>query len=380
MRTCVLLIGIVGALRAAPVPMPDPNPDPPFKAFRDLGEVSRYGNYLDATPDGRQLVIAGHSTFLFVYDLPTGKVVHKLNTEESIQDAAVSPDGKLLATAEWRHGVKVRDLKTMEVLHTVKGKADLSAAQVRFLSARRIGVHSWWGSRSQTWTYDLDTEKETGYEVFDRTDKQTSYVREWMRGGGRFLLATDWGYDAANRLRDRHTIWATDPETGKRSKPIDLKPHDLFQFDISPDGKRVIVMEPGESPRVVEMETGKTVLDLPGHARWVTAASFSPSGRLIATASGLSEDGHARCYTTKYSPRDASPEMIVRSAVNGRVIGALKDELRRHDVMRLRFSRNGQYVVAQTAERRILLWGAFPRLPDKPEPLLTGFEGVKKAK
>src|SRR5262245_52692796 len=104
MRTRVLLAGglmlLVGATSAAPVPMPDPNPDPPFKAFRDLGEVSRYGNYLDGTPDGRQLVIAGHSTFLFVYDLPAGRVVHKLNTEESIQDAAVSPDGKLLATAE----------------------------------------------------------------------------------------------------------------------------------------------------------------------------------------------------------------------------------------------------------------------------------------
>src|SRR5262245_4819065 len=122
----VLLIGIVGALPAAPVP--DPNPDPPLQAFRELGDVSDWGKYLDATPDGRQLVIAGHSTFLFIYDLPTGKVVHKLNTEETIQDAAVSPDGKLLATAEWRHGVKVRDLRTMEVLRTVKGTAGLSAS------------------------------------------------------------------------------------------------------------------------------------------------------------------------------------------------------------------------------------------------------------
>jgi WD40 repeat protein len=139
-------------------------------------------------------------------------------------------------------------------------------------------------------------------------------------------------------------------------------------------------MQPGDSPRVVDLKTGKTVSTLTGHERWVTAAAFSPNGRLIATASGMWEDGHARCYTKNYSPADALPEIIVRHAGSGRVIAKLQDKEKRYDVTQLGFSPNGKYLFARTRDHQLLLWGDLPAMPKKLEPLPDPLSKQKKPK
>jgi WD40 repeat protein len=362
---------------AAPAPLPKPDVEPSFKSFRHLGRLSPWGKVLAVTPDGRQLVIAGHSTFLFTYDLPTGKVVHQFTTKETIQDAAVSPDGKLLVTAEWRDGVIVRDLRTLKVLATVAGGAKLAAAQVRFSAdGTRLFVYSWWGPDSQVWTYDLAEKKETSWPVVKGRDTSTLLVRERFVGHGRFLFAVE--RHSKDGMYHRHRVWLTDPDTGKSTSPLDLNKHDYFQFDVRSDGAQAIVMQPGDAPRVVDLKTGKTVSTLTGHERWVTAAAFSPNGRLIATASGMADDSHARCYTKNYSPADALPEIIVRHAGTGRVIGKLQDKEKRYDVMRLGFSPNGRYVWAKTRDYHLLLWGDLPAMPKELEPLPDPLSKPKK--
>jgi WD40 repeat protein len=363
-----LVVLTTGIAFAAPAPLPKPDVEPSFKSFRHLGRMSPWGKVLAITPDGKQLVIAGHSTFLFTYDLPTGKVVHQFNTKESIQDAAVSPDGKLLVTAEWRDGVIVRDLRTLKVLATVKGGAKLAASQVRFSAdGTRLFVSSWWGSESQLWVYDLVEKTETSWPVVRSRDTSTLLVREGFVGHGRFLFAVERHHK--DGMYHRHRVWLTDPDTGKSTSPIDLNKHDVFQFDVRSDGAQAIVMEPGESPRVVDLKTGKTVSTLSGHERWVTAAAFSPNGRLIATASGKHDDSHGRCYTKNYSPADAVPEIIVRHAGTGRVIGKLQDKEKPYDVMQIGFSPNGKYLFAMTREREVLLWGDLPAMPKEIEAL-----------
>src|SRR4051812_9119522 len=96
LRTVPMLLLFAALAPAAPLPLPR-DVEPAFRDFRSLGRLTPWGGVIGTTPDGRRLVLRGHSTFLFVLDLTSGKVLHELHTRESIQDAALSPDGTLLA-------------------------------------------------------------------------------------------------------------------------------------------------------------------------------------------------------------------------------------------------------------------------------------------
>jgi WD40 repeat protein len=139
-------------------------------------------------------------------------------------------------------------------------------------------------------------------------------------------------------------------------------------------------MQPGFDPRVVSLSTGKTIRTLDGHKRWATCAAFSPDGKLLATASGTTEDAYARVYTTRYPPRDAVTEIILRDASSGRVIATLRDKDKAHDFAWLGFSPDGKYLFAVTRDKEVTLWGRLPPIPAKADPLtkFVGFGEKKK--
>jgi WD40 repeat protein len=364
----------VGGALAAPAPFAKDGATG-WRSVRRLGRLGHYQRLLAISPDGRQLLLNGRSTGLLVYDLAQGKVVRQFPTTESLQDAAVSPDGKTLATAEWRDGVKLRDYRTLKILNTVKGSGNLAASQVRFSrDSKRLVVHSWWGPHVQFWVYDVAARKELGWPAFRRPDTSNLLVRECLKGNNPWLFSVEQHYDPDRGLYHRHRAWLTDPATGKRTPTVELHAHDLCQFDVRSDGAQAIVMQPGEAPRVIDLTTGKTLQTLAGHARWVTAAAFSPDGRFIATASGMTEDCHARCYTTRSPPPEAGTEVLLRHAASGRVVARLKDAEEPPDFASVGFSPNGRYLYAVTRDRELWLWGDLPPIAAKPDPFPRSIE------
>jgi WD40 repeat protein len=76
---------------------------------------------IEFSPDGRS-AIASSNSYLFRFDLLTGAIVQSYRGHsESIVGLAISPDGKLLASSDFRRAVFVRDLETGEILHSFFG-------------------------------------------------------------------------------------------------------------------------------------------------------------------------------------------------------------------------------------------------------------------
>jgi WD40 repeat protein len=340
----------------------------PWAEFRSLGKTWQWHTLLGISPDGKKLLLGG-SKVLAIYDLSAGKVVHVLHTQEIVHDASFSPDGEFLAVAEWRDGVTVRDAATMQVVQRLNVGNQLGAWQVRFSrDGRRLVGYSWYGQDKQFWSYNLQEKRMIGWPAGKNVDTARQNMREGLRGWGNHLFSVEKNYDN-NGYCNSYRAWVTNAETGEAGARVELADKDYFQFDLDPEGGRAVVMQPGENPRVVDLKTGKTVITLTGHQRWTTCAAFSRDGKLLATASGTSEDGFARVYTDKYASRAAPTEVIVREAATGKTIAISPDGEKKYDFASLGFSPDGNYLWAQTRDKELLLWGRFPALPARMEPL-----------
>ncbi len=347
--------------------------DKPWAAVRSLGKLWQWHTLLGISPDGTKLLLGGYSSILAVYDLGAGKVVQTLRTRESVQDAAFSPDGKLLAVAEWRDGVTLRHATTMDVVANLNGSAKLGAWQVRFSrDGRRLVGYSWWGPAKQFWSYDLRDKEEIGWPAGKNEDTEKCMMREGLRGWGHHLFSVE--KERAKGYYTGYRVWVTDAATGKPGAKTNLGDKDYFQFDLDAEGVRAVIMQPGEDPRLVDLTTGKTIRTLPGHERWVTCAAFSPNDQLLVTASGTTEDGFARVYSNKSTRPAARTEIILRDVATGAVVAAHHDPQKNHDYARIGFSPNGKYVWALTREKELVLWGQFPTIPAQADPF-PNFDG-----
>ncbi|MBI3862253.1 MAG: PQQ-binding-like beta-propeller repeat protein [Planctomycetia bacterium] len=78
-----------------------PQPPPQLVAVIGDGRLSHWGWILKVamTPDGRRLVTAGRDGTARIWDAATGKELHCLTDLDSINGIAISPNGKVLATA-----------------------------------------------------------------------------------------------------------------------------------------------------------------------------------------------------------------------------------------------------------------------------------------
>ena len=382
------LFALTRQVPAAPAPSQNPEPPPRSEArfwsapkARTFGKLTMYHHVLAFSPDGGEMVIE-YGRNVYVYDLTRGKIVRQFSTNESVHGADVSPDGKLIATAEWREGTRIRDFRTFKVLDTI-ANAPMGAWYVRFSpdGKRLTGFDSNQAggpTKLQLWVYDVAEKKVSRrWPAYAQPDKHLSYIRDRFVGSRPLLLSVEQMYDGNKGLNEGYRIWLTDPETNKKTKPLTLGKLDYFQFDVSSDGEKAVVMEVGEPARLIETKTGKTLRMLDGHKRWLRAAAFSPRGQLVATATGTRDDGHALCYTQKRSPLDAPTEIIVRSVATGKVVAKWENE-KKLDFYHIGFAPNGRYLWAMTGDYELWLWGGLPEMPDKMEPIPVKLEKKKQ--
>lgn len=322
------------------------------------------------SPDGTKLILCGASRDFAIYDLTAGKVTQSLTAQESIYDASYSPDGTLLAIAEWRDGFTLRDASSLQVLDRFKGSGGLGAWQPRFRpDGKRLTLYSWWHSKKQFWSYDLATRKEIGWPAYEQVDQPTSSVRERFGKAGDYLLSVERERKKEGGRATGFRVWVTDPQNGKIVNKLELQNKDHFQYDISPDGRRAIILQPGELARVVDLETGKSVADLDGHENWVACAAFSPDGRFIVTASGDAARRYGGSLTKKRAPRDASNHVILHDAETGHSVAVLGHRDVKRSYYKIGFSRDSRYIHATTDDKEVIVWGRLPSIPWRTDPL-----------
>jgi hypothetical protein len=322
---------------------------------------------------GTEITFFGYSRAYWAYDLTLGRVVRQVACpDESVHDACYSPDGKLLATAEWTAGLKLRDARTGRALTTLKPDGGLGAFYAKFLPDGKLAAYCWraqagQGSpmKEQLALWDVTAQRLLGWPVTERVEASGEIIRPRFLGAGRQLLSLKTKRERGYVVARSATL--TDPADNKTSRTVALDMDDDFVFDGSPDGRTLLVSNLNRPPRLVSVETGKTVQVLVGHRQYVTCGAFSPDGKLAATASGTTRP--TRLAPPVAPPKEAPTEIILWDVATGRSVATLRDKVAQ-DYSRIRFSPDGKFVVALTkpekpggSERKggqMILWGKVP--------------------
>jgi WD40 repeat protein len=83
------------------------------------------------TPDGRRAVSAAWDRTLKVWDLATGAVLHTLEShKDGVSAVAVTPDGRRAVSASGDKTLKVSDLATGAVVATFTADGDVCACAI----------------------------------------------------------------------------------------------------------------------------------------------------------------------------------------------------------------------------------------------------------
>jgi WD40 repeat protein len=365
------LLAVAGSAVAVPKLKGEPKPSGPeaFGEVRIVGERMPCSEFV-ITPDGSRVVFFSYNRGYYVFDVAKGKITEQFTGYPAFHDLTFSPDGKLMATAEWWDGVKVRDAKTGEVLREIKPEGELGAFYATFLPSGKLTAYCWRSTagagstmKEQLPLWDPTTGKAVEREIIERVEKR-ELTRRWFVGPGRHMLNMTWKTNERG-FEESRSCTLTDPATNKESARVHLEVDD-FVCDAAPAGHTILVSKWKGETRLIDVASGKVTCKLKGHMQMVTCGAFSPDGKRVVTASG----SRTRSNPSHYGIMKGLTEIILWDAATGEEIAAIRDSKQSKDLHQIRFSPDGNFVVAMGPSEgptkngmkggELVLWGKLP--------------------
>ncbi len=287
----------------------------------------------------------------------------RFSSPDTATDVAFSPDGSLLAVAEYGAGFTVRELPSGRVLLRVRDRGAVTFTLRFFADGRRLVVA---GEDPALRVWDV-VQGEPLLEYEHPALGPTSFV---ALSADESLLATR----SAN-LSDL-ALWSV--EDGSLVRVIAGPGPRVVGAEFSPDGTEIAIATIMGPPWIASVASGETIRTLPAPADTdVLWASYAPDGASLLTAA---TDGAATLWdratgeptmrmtleeeSIYYAIFSPDGQRIATAGARGtvsiweRATGRIETSLREHgdSVLAVAFSSDGQQLASVGLDRATLLW------------------------
>jgi WD40 repeat protein/serine/threonine protein kinase len=296
-------------------------------------------------PDGRRVLSAGHDKVAILWDIETGKALHKLEGHnDQVLFVAFSPDGKRALTSSKDKMIRMFDVDKGQFQQAFQGHSGPVWAAVfrpdpdpQALSKPDLQqVFS--GSADRTarlWTVRAAKEIR---QFRGHTDQINSVA---VTPDGKRGLTGSWD----------KTIRLWDLEAGNEIKRFDSPGANVHSVAISPDGRQALSGSADHLVKLWDMETGQCLRVFPGHSDAVWFVTFSPDGQRALSAS-------------------ADKTIRLWDLASGQQERVFTDH--KAGVTGVAFSPDGRIAVSSSVDQTVRVWGL-------PAPPLIPYAAVDQA-
>jgi WD40 repeat protein len=337
---------------------------------RDWQNVARLrgdteiGGMVNFSPDG-QLVATLSGDTVHMWNANTGFHLTELRGHiGKVVTAAFSPDSQLMVTGGYDGTARVWEARTGRGLKELRGHTS-KVVSVAFSPNGRLALTSSWDGTSRIWEVSTG---QTWKELHGHMSGRGLAGKAAFSPDGKWAV-TSGGYEAR--------VWVVIRD----DVATELRGHtdQVMGATFSPNGKLVASASKDRTARIWDARTGFILKELRGHTDWIRSAEYSPDGKLLVTASadktarvwevdtgrGLQElRGHTnRVWSAAFSP---DGRHVVTASEDGTAqiweasAGRSIVELRGHTdrVDNAKFSPDGRFVVTASWDKTARIWEA----------------------
>ncbi|MGE0669015.1 MAG: toll/interleukin-1 receptor domain-containing protein [Sphingomonadales bacterium] len=264
------------------------------------------------SPNGNEIVTVGALGQIRLWTAPLGRDVSRLQTDQLLTSASLSPDGRRLVSSSddgaltlWNadSGAKLRQFARLE-----------GAGSLAFVGRDTIYA----GASDGIHMFRAGDGSPEGAIAFSAAD-----LVAYALDGSRVLVSNGEG-----------AVIVFAAPSGRKISAIRMPEPEVVAANFSPDGERVVTSTKHGSISLWDATTGRKTADLESDHGLGYSAKFSPDGKRIVTAMG---DG-----------------VVVVWDLQGRQVGQLRGHQER--VLDATFSPDGKSIATASMDRTVRIW------------------------